>query len=1359
MKSIRLNTNIKVILAVVISFFLLYLLYSQVYIRNREEDMIQTRFRVLDNMGENVKAKMGSYRKNADTYYEQVIKSVDKNIGQDTQVVCFTKSISNDSIKLICSDLKNDKINQKKFFIGICIPDTIKEYSKTYNPDLKYKRWIIYKKDSISKFFEYYKNRKDILVYKTWEANPYNTLVVKDDSVLIVSGSLEFYLPPELIVKNIERPDVFDQTLLIAENKVLYNSSQKDLKLIKVQAKVNEGSDRSFHFIPESGSDTFYLPINEDLQSVTIHTDKCYNIKLSDGKYRLFLKPIKVGQNDWFIGGLVNTAKFDREKHSIPTWMIILLSLAFVIILLSLPFVKLWAMSKTELLGKSTIFHVALALLVGFTFIVFYFFFQQHYFARSGNRNRELKDLSKNINNSLNAELQKIYQVVRHVDDSMTARVNLEKKITPINNIFSHTNSWKITQYPYFDYIYWLDTTGMQKYEITPFSNLEQLQKYDFRDYFKKYNEWYANLRMPDTSRYRIPGNVKFYMESIVSVTSGDYKVAYSTESQLFKPQKYRIVMTGRFNSLIDPILPEGYCFCIIDPNGQVLFHSNKYQNMAENFIRECGGDRSLQAAIHAEIPRIMDVKYYNIPYRIYIKPMEGLPLFIVTMYDLRMEYAYQAQSFITTSVLITCLFLYFFFQLILFLLLKRFLTTSKDKESNLRTEFSKLKISKVRDYIRLIWICIFSAIGLYLIIYFMPAAQAIVSIFMLTTVMITILLLRLHDYKCNRPVILYYLIINSLILIFLFIVSMRISGVNSSLFWIFLILLIFMTVINFSAWFNKFRIKKLHADYVYSGLIFMLLIIFGVAPVLKFYQIAVDIENENQVRLTQLELARSREDRNKIYETYYKRIAHQDKETDMYRDQVHKSRMDLGEYCYFWHETAFDVKSEDRSNHSVREQVIDSIINEVRPVYSDPLSIESKYLSIDKIPDRIFNWKFFNDTIELSYSSPTQDIEHIKAENIYIRSVIHPQSILFPFSKASKYLGIKAPLFYLLLISILAAGFGLILLSTRKLFGISLLPEEQLQNPYQKIVNYLDSGISILIINPSGITGLRELLDIISTDHNTETYEWDTLEGIDATTNILVKDLTKDHLDPEKFGDRLDHLFNSIEKHPNFIIVTDINPQKILQFYEEKARVGKFALKADKNPDEQQSTFRKTYYKLKAMLNLLALVDVPLNYEGKDMSGKKRKDPGILFKELGNTYCKHIIDNCSAEELLVLLDLSGDTIANVTNIRAVKRLIYKGLLRNARHDYHIRYIELEAYLDSNYNSRYRKELTSEAGDESGKWSGYKTAILLVSIILLAFIFISNQQFLSNITKLVATVGASLIAITNLFNMVTKKNS
>src|SRR5262249_16362719 len=56
--------------------------------------------------------------------------------------------------------------------------------------------------------------------------------------------------------------------------------------------------------------------------------------------------------------------------------------------------------------------------------------------------------------------------------------------------------------------------------------------------------------------------------------------------------------LTAQPLSLIDPILPDGYGFALLDDKGFVLFHSDKSKNLHENFLQETDWNKQLQAAM-----------------------------------------------------------------------------------------------------------------------------------------------------------------------------------------------------------------------------------------------------------------------------------------------------------------------------------------------------------------------------------------------------------------------------------------------------------------------------------------------------------------------------------------------------------------------------------------------------------------------------------------------------------------------------------------------------------------------------------------------------------------------------------------
>ena len=1346
MKSNQSRRNIKIILIAFFAIIALYLFYIQVYTKTREGQLIQTRFRVLDQMGNNLKAKITSYESNANTYEEAICDSLNVELLKDITIVSIKNIIPN--------------------------------FSKVYNQDLKF-------------------------IDKRKGTSTENT-VTRNDSVIISSTQLEFYLPKEFLLKNIDRKEVFENSLVIGDSSIIFCSFSGDLKLV-FDNSVRDGKKKSSGFSTSGNSDTLFLPVNGKLHAATIYSSRYYDITLPDGDYKLFLKPLKMGTEDWFIGGLVRKEDFQSEKQSIAPWFIIVLSLGLLLIMLSMPFVKLKVMSRTEMLGTGTVVYSGIALLLGVSFIIHFLFFQTYNFSRIKDSDENLQAFSNQIKSSLTDEMKLIYQQltdveIKFLDPSNTETIN-EADI--LNN-----TDWKTDLYPYFDYIYLLNNGGKQIAQISPFSVKPILSTYKTRDYFTKKDEWYWPFSEPGEQK-------KFRMESIVSMTSGDYKVAFSRPSDPVKNQV--IVMTGQFYSLIDPIIPKGYKFCIIDRSGKVWFHSNKYLNQAENFIRECNDDKLLKAALYADITRSLNVSYYNNLYRIRIEPLDPLqdiPLYLVTMYDLRIESSYHALVFITTLLMMCGLYIFLLFQVIIILLLKRAFRNDY-VHAHFQFDLINLRSSKVLDYKRLI---LYFAAALVIYGFYISMTEGIIavtSIFILVTVLFTALFIRLHDFKRESPAIYIFIIINSLIVIFLLILqSKTATGSTDKYFW--LVLFFILVILNYtedkiSGMLEGIRLKP---EVSYSLLILMIALLFGVAPILKFFDIAAHIENNIIIRYGQVELAKSMEARNNNFSTYYTRIddiAETGKNEN--RDRAHRSRKEKGIYTDFWHDTHIYNTGEIKSIAHVKAPgKIESLFNTLRPVYKDGFSVVSKYLLIDSVKNRPYNWDVHGDSImEFIYQSPTEDISRKEIKSRVIVSSLPSANIFIPFDKSQKLYVLKIFILFLILITFLILFYKLVLFTTRRLFGVSLIHNYDGKNLVVEVQRHLDNGSSIMLINPAGHAGIEKLAGKITTDFNTSEFNWEFANMNLSSKPRLIKDLFRNYHDPKIFGDKLDMLAEAVQNPGKLIILLDSNPETILSFYHRKTEPRKKSdVKSDIKQDENAELYHHTLHLFKSLMNKIPILYIPVRYqvpEGKPVGAVSAR-PSINYEdetlpeqlarelsagdylqtlkqpvedyilnlkdtnlkmnemkhlvvkkisEMAEKYYQSLLETCSSEEKFVLMDLAFDKIANVKNKQVIIKLLRRGMLVYGKDSVCLMNDSFRDFLITHYSFNDKQEYKKAMDVGPSNWTGLKFAIILLIIALFVFLFLSNQEFLNNLNKMFIALGASIAGISSLLGLIGKK--
>ena len=71
--------------------------------------------------------------------------------------------------------------------------------------------------------------------------------------------------------------------------------------------------------------------------------------------------------------------------------------------------------------------------------------------------------------------------------------------------------------------------------------------------------------------------------------------------------------------SLVEPVLPPGYGFAVIDKNCNVLFHSDASRNNRENFCQESMGIAELRPWLFGENRSAVDISYAGLPERAFI--------------------------------------------------------------------------------------------------------------------------------------------------------------------------------------------------------------------------------------------------------------------------------------------------------------------------------------------------------------------------------------------------------------------------------------------------------------------------------------------------------------------------------------------------------------------------------------------------------------------------------------------------------------------------------------------------------------------------------------------------------------------
>lgn len=161
-------------------------------------------------------------------------------------------------------------------------------------------------------------------------------------------------------------------------------------------------------------------------------------------------------------------------------------------------------------------------------------------------------------------------------------------------------------------------------------------------------------------------------------------------------------------------------------------------------------------------------------------------------------------------------------------------------------------------------------------------------------------------------------------------------------------------------------------------------------------------------------------------------------------------------------------------------------------------------------------------------------------------------------------------------------------------------------------------------------------------------------------------------------------------------------------------------------------------------------------NYATKIIKEKvaKPKEKIILkIQEYATGYYESIWEACSNSEKILLYDISDDLLLNDKNIKAIRILISKGLLT---YDGYIDTMNrsfrnfIVAKFESEYEEEYMKKYAS-----TGKWANYRAPILLI-VLALAFFIALQENILTNITSILPAILAALGLITKVSGVFSK---
>jgi hypothetical protein len=196
-----------------------------------------------------------------------------------------------------------------------------------------------------------------------------------------------------------------------------------------------------------------------------------------------------------------------------------------------------------------------------------------------------------------------------------------------------HEVAYHLNSYPYLDYVGWSDFSGDQrvkwttKRSITPFLNLDDpsiLYYPDVKNALKS-QQGRDSIVAQGVGTHTSPNtgsNVTVFWKLMTSDGNEvQGKIDKADEKEVFCGS----LVTNPI-SVFHAILPEGFQFAVIKPDGTVVFHSETTLNLRENFFAETDQDSHLRSRVSMRDSGSLVARYMGRSHRMYVLPMSNSP-------------------------------------------------------------------------------------------------------------------------------------------------------------------------------------------------------------------------------------------------------------------------------------------------------------------------------------------------------------------------------------------------------------------------------------------------------------------------------------------------------------------------------------------------------------------------------------------------------------------------------------------------------------------------------------------------------------------------------------------------------------
>ena len=380
----------------------------------------------------------------------------------------------------------------------------------------------------------------------------------------------------------------------------------------------------------------------------------------------LFAQPVSLGFGDaatgasgaagdgyWLLCGIIEASRFRSQTLKMDYEVIVYVVSLALLLVVSWPLLDWSSIPPGGGVTRVRLTFVAWVSVLLFGLLTTFFLDQLGREQLRRDLDRHLEGLAKQMQDHFGRELDGAIAQLRQfherfLTNAPSVSLREEQKLVPrllSNPAFLDWTDLKRNPCPFFEMAFWADPNGGQQAKWTVREQTTARIDVSKRDYFKAIVNGVPWLRS-HPSAVDLYGVAKeapagaaepqpFAVQSIYSWNTGENLAILSIPWD----EGGRLGIAAidvRFLSLFHPVIAGGFGFCVVDPEGGVVFHSDPRRNLRENFIEECNQKARLRAAVSGRTTGTFTVSYLLAPHRIHLTPVPDTPWMLVVFQDER---------------------------------------------------------------------------------------------------------------------------------------------------------------------------------------------------------------------------------------------------------------------------------------------------------------------------------------------------------------------------------------------------------------------------------------------------------------------------------------------------------------------------------------------------------------------------------------------------------------------------------------------------------------------------------------------------------------------------------------------------